>query len=75
MGLITELFFNKEAPNRMARDLPLIWLSISATSITQYFITNNKFDFGYIFLVLFISLFIILAIFLIYAILVTIWKK
>ena len=75
MGMITELFFNKEAPNRMARDLPLIWLAISATSITQYFITNNKFDFGYIFLVLFISLLIILALFLIYALAVMYWKK
>lgn len=70
MGIIRELFFSKEAPNRIARDIPLIWLTIIATSITQYFITNNEFRLTYIFLVSFVSLVIILAIFLIYALLV-----
>lgn len=51
MSLITELFFSEESVNRMARDAPLVFISVVATILASSYLNAGseiQLNFGFI---------------------------
>ena len=41
LSFLKEIFFNKEAPQRIVNDLPIIWFTIIATKFAELLLTKN----------------------------------